>query len=115
MSWRYCAVEIEVVMLGPGALDDVEPFLGEIVAGVVLALGDAEHLELALVPADDEIDAEASLPMWSAVTNSLAAISGWNSGAWTVPKTVMRSVAPKRPAAQVTVSSVEPWKSVSPP
>ena len=54
-------------------------------------------------------------PIWSAVTNSLAAITGWNSGAWMVPNTVMRLVACNRPQAQVMVSSVEPWKSVSPP
>src|SRR5262245_53306215 len=47
-------------------------------------------------------------PTWSAVTNSLAAISGWNSGACTVPNTVMRWVAERRPTAQVTVSSVLP-------
>ena len=50
--------------------------------------------------------------MWSAVTNSFAAIIGWNSGACTVPNTVMRCVAASRPHAQVTVSSVVPWKSV---
>ena len=48
-------------MLGPGALDDVEPLLRIIVAVVVLALRDAEHLELALVPADHEVEAEAAL------------------------------------------------------
>src|SRR5262245_55577310 len=54
------SVEIERVRVRPRLLDGVEPFLREVVARVVLALGDAEHLELALVPADHEIDAEAT-------------------------------------------------------
>ena len=53
------SVEIEFVLLGPGALDDIEPFLRVIVAGVVLALLDAEHLELAFVPAGDDVEPEA--------------------------------------------------------
>ncbi len=48
-------------------------------------------------------------PMWSAVTISLAAITGLKSGACTVPKTVMRLVAARSPVAQVIVSSVAPW------
>jgi hypothetical protein len=54
------SIEIEVAPLRPSAFDDIEPFLREIVARVVLALSDAEHLELALVPADHKVDAEAS-------------------------------------------------------
>src|SRR5262245_64663167 len=54
------SVEIEIAAFRPGPLDDIEPFLGKIVARVVLALGHPEHLELALVPSDHEIDAEAS-------------------------------------------------------
>ena len=38
-----------------------------------------------------------------------AAITGLNSGACTVPNTVIRSVAASRPEAQVKVSSVVPW------
>src|SRR6516164_10205907 len=53
-------MEIEIAAFRPGSLDDIEPFLGEIVAGVVLALRHPEHLELALVPSDYEIDTEAS-------------------------------------------------------
>ena len=48
-------------------------------------------------------------------TGLLAATRGWNSGACTVPNTVMRRVAPNSPQAQVTVSSELPWKSVAPP
>jgi hypothetical protein len=48
-------------------------------------------------------------PIWSAVTISLAAMTGLNSGACTVPKAVMRLVDASRPAAQVMVSSVAPW------
>ena len=47
-------------------------------------------------------------PMWSAVTNSLAAMSGGMRGAWTVPKTVNRLVFANSPQAQVTVSKVAP-------
>ncbi len=48
-------------------------------------------------------------PTWSAVTISLAAITGLNSGACTVPNTVTRLVDASRPVAQVIVSSVSPW------
>ena len=54
-------------------------------------------------------------PTWSAVTICLAAMIGWNSGACTVPNTVMREVAASNPVAQVIVSSVSPCRSVSPP
>ena len=47
-------------------------------------------------------------PIWSAVTISLAAIMGWNSGACTVPKQVIRLVAASSAVAQVMVSSVAP-------
>ena len=55
------AREIEIAVLGPGPLDDVEPLLRVVITVVVLALRDAEHLELTLVPADHEVDAEAAL------------------------------------------------------
>jgi hypothetical protein len=48
-------------------------------------------------------------PIWSAVTISLAAITGLNSGACTVPNTVTRLVEASSPVAQVMVSSVSPW------
>src|SRR6478672_5078117 len=54
------SLKIEIAAFGPGLLDNVEPFLGESVTRIVLALRHAEHLEFSLVPADDEIDAEAS-------------------------------------------------------
>ena len=50
--------KIELARVGPGPLDRVEPFLGIIVTRIVLALRHAEHLELALVPADHQVDAE---------------------------------------------------------
>src|SRR4029450_1000064 len=53
-------VKVEITAFGPGALDDIEPFLREGGARIVLALGHPEHFELALVPAHHEIDAEAS-------------------------------------------------------
>jgi len=49
------AAEIEVLLRTPGKLDCVEPFLSKFVARLVVALLDAEHLELVLVPADDEV------------------------------------------------------------
>src|SRR5947208_146085 len=55
------SLKIEIAAFRPGLLDHVEPFLGESVTRIVLALRHAEHLEFPLIPADDEIDAEASL------------------------------------------------------
>src|SRR5262249_60227167 len=54
-------VEVEIVAVRPDQLDDVDPFLRVVVADSVLALLDAEHLELVLVPADDDVEAEAAL------------------------------------------------------
>ena len=54
-------MEIEIFAVGPDQLDDVDPFLRIFVARLVVALLDAEHLELALVPADDDVEAEAAL------------------------------------------------------
>src|SRR5438552_8638694 len=67
--WRtFHAVElvvrplvIEAVFAGPDPLDDAPPLFALSVAGVVLLLGHPEHLELVLVPATDDVHAEASL------------------------------------------------------
>ena len=53
-------VEIEVVAVRPHQLDGVDPLLRVFVARGVLALLDAEHLELALVPADHDVEPEAA-------------------------------------------------------
>ena len=102
-------IEIETLARRPCQLHDIEPFLRVFVARLVIAQCRAEHLELALVPAAHEIQPKRPSPMWSAVTNSLAAISGEISGACTVPNTVSRSVLAKSPQAQATVSHVAPW------
>ena len=52
---------LNIVAAGPGELDGVDPVLRVGVARLVLALLHAEHLELALVPADHKVDAEAAL------------------------------------------------------
>ena len=52
-------MEVEVLLVGPDHLDDVDPFLGVFVALLVLALLHAEHIELALVPADDDVQPES--------------------------------------------------------
>ena len=54
-------VEVEFILFRPGALDHVDPFLGKFVAIVMVALRHAEHLELALVPAGDDVQPEAAL------------------------------------------------------
>ena len=94
---------------------DVEPLLRVIVARVVLALADAEHLELALVPADHEVDAETA---FADVVDGDEFLRGDHRiEQRRVHGAEHRDapVAASRPAAQVTVSSVAPWKSVSPP
>ena len=58
---QVVAVEVEILALGPDQLDDVDPFLGVVVAVVVGALLDAEHVELAFVPADHDVEPEAAL------------------------------------------------------
>src|SRR5262249_705701 len=55
------SLKIEIAAFRPGLLDHVEPFLGESITRIVLALRHAEHLEFPLIPADHEIDAETSL------------------------------------------------------
>ena len=54
-------VEIEFVLFRPGALDHVDPFLGKFVTIVMVALRHAEHLELAFVPAGDDVQARSGL------------------------------------------------------
>ena len=54
------AVEVEVLAVRPHPLDRVEPVLRVFVAQRVLALLDAEHLELVLVPADHDVQPEAA-------------------------------------------------------
>ena len=53
-------IEIEILVRRPGELDDIEPLLCVFVARLVIAQCRAEHLELALVPAAYDIEAEAS-------------------------------------------------------
>src|ERR1700683_5574020 len=55
------AVEIERIVPRPGLFDDVDPFLRVIVARVVLALLDSEHVEFAFVPSAHDIHAHAAL------------------------------------------------------
>ena len=55
------SVEIESLVTVPRLFDDIDPFLRVVVARIVLALLHAEHLELALVPADHDIDADPAL------------------------------------------------------
>ena len=52
------AGEIELLAVGPDQLDGVDPFLRVVVARLVIALLDAEHLEFILVPADDDVQPE---------------------------------------------------------
>ena len=54
-------VEVEILLRAPGLLDGVDPVLRVGVARLVLALLHAEHLELALVPAGDDVEAEAAV------------------------------------------------------
>ena len=55
------ALEIERAGLGPGAPHRAEPLLGIVVARLVIALLDAEHLEFALVPSGDDVQRETAL------------------------------------------------------
>src|SRR5690242_11648002 len=54
-------LEVEVLDIRPGEADDVEPFLRILIAWGVLAHRRPEHVELALVPAAHDIQAEAAL------------------------------------------------------
>ena len=58
---KIAAAEIERAVAGPRELHHVDPFLRIVVALVMLALLDAEHVELAFVPADDNVYADAAL------------------------------------------------------
>ena len=82
---------------------------------VVGALIDAEHVELVLVPAADDVEAEAAAPDVIGGDELLGGVDRWTSSACTVPKMLMRWVCAKSPQAQVTVSQLAPSKSVSPP
>ena len=52
---------IELVVLGPQPFDDGEPFLGHVVALVVRQHLDAEHIDLRLVPAGDDVEDHAAV------------------------------------------------------
>ena len=52
--------EIELLFARPGELHRVEPFLRVFIALLVIAQRRAEHRELALVPAADDVEAEAA-------------------------------------------------------
>src|SRR5438128_7326283 len=52
---------VEAGFAGPDSLDDAPPSFALRIPRVVRFLGDAEHLELVLVPATDYVHAEASL------------------------------------------------------
>ena len=52
---------VERSCAGPDPLDDAPPFFALCVALVVRVLCNPEHLELVLVPATDDVDAEAAL------------------------------------------------------
>ncbi len=54
------AVEIEILVRAPAALHRIDPFLRVIVTRLVLALRHAEHLEFAVVPAGDDVEAETA-------------------------------------------------------
>src|SRR5215813_11107267 len=54
------AVVIERRLLRPDAEDDLEPFLATGVAVVMHVLLEPEHVELRLVPAADDVEAEAA-------------------------------------------------------
>ena len=51
-------MEVEILAIGPDHFDDVDPFLCVFVALLVRALLDAEHVELALIPADHDVESE---------------------------------------------------------
>ena len=54
-------MEVEILAIGPDHFDDVDPFLCVFVALLVRALLDAEHVELALIPADHDVESEPAL------------------------------------------------------
>ena len=55
------SVVIEILAVGPDQFDDVDPFLRVVVAVLMRALLNTEHVELAFVPADHDIEPEAAL------------------------------------------------------
>ena len=60
LELQIMAVEIERAVARPGQLDHIDPFLRVVVARIMFALLDAEHVELSFVPADHNIDANAA-------------------------------------------------------
>ena len=100
--------KIEILVRRPGKLEDVDPFLRVVVAQFVLALLDAEHFELALVPADHKIEPEAS------VADVVGGHTFLRRDDRVEQRRVHRAedchalVDASRPAAQVMVSSVAP-------
>jgi len=54
-------VKVEILAVRPDHFDDVDPFLRIFVTLLMGALLDAEHVELALVPADHDVQPEAAL------------------------------------------------------
>ena len=61
LQFVVLAVVVERLVLRPDALDDLDPFLGVVVAAVVIAERDAHHAELDRVPARDDVEAEAAV------------------------------------------------------
>jgi len=55
------AVKVEILAVGPDHFDDVDPLLRIFVTLLVRALLDTEHVELALIPADHNVQPEAAL------------------------------------------------------
>ena len=52
---------VKRLILSPDSADDRKPFLGIGVAVIVLAQAHAEHIELGLVPAGDDVEAEPAV------------------------------------------------------
>src|SRR5262249_7761492 len=52
------SLKIEILLVRPDHFDDVDPFLRVFVTGLVIALLHTEHLELALVPANHDVQPE---------------------------------------------------------
>jgi len=85
------------------------------VARFMIALCDPEHFELAFIPAGNDVEPEATFADLVAGDAFLGGDDGIEQ--WGMDGTEYGDalVAASRPAAQVLVSSVSPWKSVSPP
>ena len=54
------SIEVEIFSFRPGPIEDVDPFLRECVARFMIALLDPEHLELAFIPAGNDVEPEAT-------------------------------------------------------